>query len=465
MRKIAVIDDDPSFLSIVEHMLAAIGHEAVCFDDPTRFLRSAGADIDLVICDLNMPQMSGFDVLANLKKESFDFPVIVSSVQSEIETASLATQKGALDFLQKPFRIERLETTLNNVFRTLDLQRTHKALKEQLESSGEEQGLIGRSAAIAAIRNVVGQLKATRPSILITGESGTGKEIVARQIHRSTMSPKAPFVAINCGAIPEDLLESELFGHAKGSFSGATTERKGLFEEAHGGTLFLDEIGDLPAKLQVKLLRALQEGEIRPVGKNKTIKVDIRVIAATHRNIKKLMKQEKFREDLYFRLAVFPIHIPPLRERKEDIPILARRFADKACAKYDVTTRLAPDAMRALMNWSWPGNVRELENFIERAVVTSTGAEIGVKGLPPFDDDASPDVSQIDEQTTHFKRDPSQLYDLKRMEKTYIEHVLQVTKGDKQVAARILGVNWRTLYRKIQALKIESRAAKLNAAP
>lgn len=443
MSLIAVIDDDREMRLMVEDHLKASGYEVRGFAHPQEALAEILGDQflpDVVVTDLQMPELSGIEVTKRLKAKHADLPVVVMTAFGSIESAVDAMRKGAFDYLTKPFKLIELSLVVERALTMSRLTRDNKVLRAEIKKGFGKGRLTGKSKAMREIFDLLERVAPAQSSILITGESGTGKEVIARTLHE--MSPRAakPFIAVNCTAIPETLLESELFGHAKGSFTGADRRKLGLFEEANGGTLFLDEIGDMAPGLQAKLLRVLQERQIRPVGETKTIDLDVRVIAATHKDLKKAIQEKLFREDLFYRLNVIPVQVPPLRHRKEDIPLLAQTFLEKYAALNQSPVRgFAPLALHLLVERSWPGNVRELENLIERMVVMSRGSQLDEGDVPA--NDATP-VEDFYGQMTQ------DLPNLETLERRYIEFVLIKSGGKKDKASQILGINRRTLYRK-----------------
>jgi two-component system response regulator HydG len=387
-----------------------------------------------------MPDMNGIEVIRRVKSCHPETPIIVMTAFGSIESAVDAMRKGAFDYLTKPFKLSELNLIVNRAIEMGRLAKENVLLRAEVKK-GFSKGLItGKSKPMKDLISLIERISTANSSVLITGESGTGKEVVARTLHQLSHRSDKPFVAINCTAIPETLLESELFGHAKGSFTGADRKKVGLFEEAQGGTLFLDEIGDMDLSLQAKLLRVLQERKIRPVGENKDIDVDVRVVAATHKDIKKAIREGLFREDLFYRLNVIPVVIPPLRHRREDIPLLAQTFLLKYAAINNSPARnFSPEALLLLMNRSWPGNVRELENLVERLVVLARGPIITEDEIP------LPENEDVD---TFFASNVQSLITLEEMEKRYLQYVLTKVGGKKDKTAQILGINRRTLYRK-----------------
>lgn len=445
--RIVVIDDDAEMRSLLKDFLLKQGYQVSEFPLAStaleRFRRDPLFDadkVDLIISDIKMPELSGLDLLEKLKPTHPKTPVVLITAFGSMETAVEAIRKGAFDYITKPFKLSEIEITLKRALRVSRLEQENTVLRAEIRQSKSFANIVGQSAGMQEVFDLVSRVSQTKANILISGESGTGKEMVARAIHE--MSPRAsrPFIAINCTAIPESLLESELFGHAKGSFTGAIQRKKGLFEEAESGTLFLDEIGDMAMSLQSKLLRVIQDKKIRAVGDNVDKAIDVRIITATHKDLKSAIKMETFREDLYYRLAVIPIVIPPLRYRKEDIPILADYFLKRFAAANNANVRsFSREALHRLVNMPWEGNVRELENVIERATVLCRGEVIDLADLP---------TSESNDFEALYAAATVQLPTLDDLERRYIRFVLEKTGGRKEKAAQALGINRRTLYRK-----------------
>lgn len=443
MSQLIVIDDDVDMRAMVEDHLKAAGYEVASFSQPdqalSQILSSEVAPLT-VITDLQMPEINGIEVTRRVKSKFPDVPVVVMTAYGSVESAVEAMRKGAFDYVTKPFKLSELSFTIDRAVQMAKLASENKVLRAELKRNFSKGNLLGKSKVMKELFELMERVAPAQSNILITGESGTGKEVVARTIHG--MSPRAqrPFVAVNCTAIPETLLESELFGHAKGSFTGADRRKAGLFEEAEGGTLFLDEIGDMDPALQAKLLRVLQERRIRPVGETKDIEIDVRVMAATHKDLKKAIREGLFREDLYYRLNVIPIHIPALRHRREDIPLLAQAFLEKyAAANNSPAQGFTPEVLHLLMSRPWGGNVRELENMIERLSVLSRKPLIEAADLP---EQESAEVEDFYGRMIH------DLPSLEDLEKRYIQFVLNKFGGKKEKASQVLGINRRTLYRK-----------------
>jgi two-component system response regulator HydG len=449
--RILAVDDESEIRSLLQDFFAAKGYEIVSFasaDEALHELSPGGrfavesreGDVDLILSDIRMPKIDGLEFTKRLQDLRPEVPVILMTAFGSIETAIEAMQAGAFNYVVKPFKLTELAVNVEKALVQRQLQRDNTALRQAMKKSWSFSGVLGKSAAMKEVFDLVGRVAQATANVLITGESGTGKEMVARAIHENGPRSGKPFVAINCTAIPETLLESELFGHAKGSFTGAVQRKRGLFEEAEGGTLFLDEIGDMNVHLQTKILRVIQEKKVRAVGENADRAVDVRILAATHKDLRAAMKDGRFREDLFYRLSVIPIVIPPLRQRKEDIPILAEHFLRKYAAANGSPARgFTKRAVAKLLKMKWEGNVRELENIVERAVVLSSATLIDEADLP------SPETENPE---TFFAAATGDFPTLEHFERRYIELVMAKTGGRRDRAAQILGVNRRTLHRK-----------------
>lgn len=380
MDTLLIVDDEKNYLVVLEALLSPEGYEIMTSDkaqDALRLLREA--DVDLVLTDMKMPGMSGMELLEEAKKIKPEVPVIMMTAYGTIELAVEAMKKRAYDYITKPFQNEELKLTLRKALENYRLVKENRRLSEALSERHGYRNIVGKSKPMLKVYELIGKVAQSKASVLITGPSGTGKELIAKAIHYESPRKDSPFISVNCGALAETLLESELFGHEKGAFTGAIAMKKGRFELADGGTLFLDEIGDMSFPLQVKLLRILQEMEFERVGGTKTIKVDVRVLSASNRNLKEDVASGVFREDLFYRLNVIHIEVPSLRERMEDVRLLVTHFIEKYGGR---KTELTPQAWEALYAYSWPGNIRELENVIERAVVLNSGGLIDLKDLP-----------------------------------------------------------------------------------
>lgn len=442
---IAVVDDDPEVRSMLVDHLQLDGYQVYSFEDgqkAMKFLLSNSNDaqnIEIVLTDLRMPEVDGLSILRQYHPLNPTVPIIIMTAHASIESAIEGLRKGAFDYLIKPFKLSEISIAVERALMFGRLQRQNKSLIKEVKKTWRFEEIIGKSAAMKNIFSQIEKIAPTQSNVLILGESGTGKELIARAIHNKSGRAQKPFVAINCSAIPGNLLESELFGHTKGAFTGANSEKKGLFEEAEGGTLFLDEIGDMDLALQAKLLRVLQERQIRAVGSNKNKAIDIRILAATHRDLKKAILDGNFREDLYYRLAVLPIILLPLRQRIDDIPLLAQHFLQKYSAiNSSRILGFSESAIKKLMSMDWPGNIRELENLVERIVVLTPHPIIQEEDIPHSDNNSEDFFGK------NIQDDPS----LEDLEKRYIKYILEKTGGKKEKAAQLLGMNRRTLYRK-----------------
>jgi DNA-binding NtrC family response regulator len=436
MPRILVVDDDRDTCRFVSEVLAAPDRKFELATEPGRAMELArSASFDLAICDINLNgALSGLDVLRSFKAANPAAQALLVSGFGTLQTAIEAVRAGAFDYISKPFDIGEFKKTVQ---RALDQTGMHSVA--QLPSDDMPAGeIIGRTPGMLAVYNQIARAADSIVPVLIAGESGTGKELVARALHRNSQRASRPFVAINCGAITDTLLESELFGHARGAFTGAVADTKGIFEQAHRGSVFLDEIGETSPALQVKLLRVLQEGEIRPVGSSRSIKVDNRVIAATNRDLERAVAEQRFRADLYYRLSVLVIHLPPLRERRDDIPLLIAAFLKAACRRAGRQIELSPGAIDVLLAYDWPGNVRQLENTVERIVLFSRGSVVGPDDIPTVLQNVRRDTP-----TGLFEDLPS----LEEVERRYLEHVLHAVGRNRTRAADVLGIDRRTLYR------------------
>lgn len=449
--RVLVVDDEENMLALFQKVLGKEGYEVVTASSGEEGLKRLETEwFDLVVSDLKMPGLDGFELLRKVKMVSPSLPCIMLTAYGTVDSAVAAMKEGAYDYLAKPVNNEEIKLVVKKALDLHRLTREVERLRDQIEIEKDFKNMIGRSKPMRVLFRLIKLVAGSNTTILIQGESGTGKELVARSIHYHSPRRDRPFVAVDCGALPETLLESELFGHIRGSFTGAIGNRKGLFEEADGGTILLDEVGDTTVTFQSKLLRVLQEGEIRPVGSSKSVKVDVRVIAATNKDLKKGVENKAFREDLYYRLAVVPIVIPPLRQRREDIPLLIDHFIRKYCGQNRLEVkRISAKALRLLIDSPWPGNIRELENVIERAVLISPGPEIGPEAL--FLEQA------VGEEL------PPPLLDATRaaaetVEKERIVEATQKTKGNRSRAAKLLGISRATLYNKLKRYHLVDQA-------
>ena len=442
--KILVVDDEPGLRQTVSRILGAEGPTVGTAGEGEEALNKLSTeDVDLVLCDLRMPKMDGLEFIERYTQGGGHALVIAMSAYGDSDTAIAAMQKGAYDYVQKPFRAEEVVLAVRKAAEREKLRAKVEELEDQLSTIRGADEIIGHSASIKAALDMARKVARHPSTVLITGESGTGKELVARLVHTSSPRADKAFVAVNCGAIPEPLLESELFGHVKGAFTSADRDKIGLFEEANGGTLFLDEIGELPAALQVKLLRALQEGEVRRVGATTSQRIDARVVAATNRDLGVDVASGRFRGDLYYRVNVVTIRLPPLRERAQDVPELALHFLRLYNARLGLKVEsISPPAMRVLMDYTWPGNVRELENVIERALVLSAGPTIEREHLSDIIAPATAAQPAVDDFSV--KRQTEAL------ERTLIRRALERTNGNRTRAAQLLDLSHRALLYKIR---------------
>jgi len=449
---VLIVDDELGLRHTLSLILGNEGHETrAAANGASALAMLAERDADLILCDVRMPGVDGLTFLDRYREGPGRALVIMMSAYGDDDDALGAIKRGAYDFIQKPFRADQVLLIVHKAIEREGLHRQVLELNEELAALRAPSGIVGHSEALQQAVAVARKVAKHPSTVLITGESGSGKELIASLIHEAGPRSAAPLVAVNCGAIPEHLLESELFGHARGSFTGAVEERRGLFEEANGGTLFLDEIGELPVALQVKLLRALQEGEIRPVGDNTSRPVDVRVIAATARDLDAEVRAGRFRADLFYRVNVVRIQLPALRDRREDIPDLVRHFVAVFNKRLGLAiTGLTPAAMRSLMDYAWPGNVRELENAIERAMVLAEGTRVDAEHLPSsVRTPGSPLASGDDDLDLSVKRRTEAL------ERTLIERALRQTGGNRTRAARLLDLSHRALLYKIKEYGLE----------
>jgi DNA-binding NtrC family response regulator len=441
MPRILLVDDDPETCTFLEELLEAPDREFVSIHDPdTAFAKIRDDSFDLLISDIDLnASHSGLDLLRRFKAEQHG-PVVLISGFGTLETAIEAVRAGAYDYISKPFVIADIKRIVDHALE----QGTRRSEATEIPASPPGR-LIGRTPAMLEVYKQIAHAADSSAPVLISGESGVGKELVARAIHGHSTRVREPFVAVNCGAIADTLLESELFGHQRGSFTGAVTDHKGVFEQAGSGTVLLDEIGDTTPALQVRLLRVLEEGEVRPVGGSRSLRVPARVLAATNVPLDQAVAQGRFRQDLYFRLSVVRIHVPPLRDRRADIPLLIGSFLDEACRRAGQKKVLSAQALDALLRYGWPGNVRELANAIERLVISSRGALIEAFDLP----DTMTEIRGGQAQPF------SDLPTLADLERRYLLHVLDAAQGNRTRAAEILGVDRRTLYRMAERFEID----------
>jgi DNA-binding NtrC family response regulator len=437
--RVLVVDNDAEMVRLLEHHLESEGHAAVGVSTGREGLATLERDeFDVILTDIVMDEVGGLDILAAAARRQPAPRVILMTAFGTLDNAIAAIRQGAFDYLTKPFKLDQVSVAVDRALDDQRVREENRRMRQALAGRFSFENILGRSRAMQLMFERVRAVAESEASVLLLGESGTGKELVARAIHQTSARRDAAFVPVNCAAIPEPLLESELFGHEKGAFTGADRRRRGLFEEASGGTLFLDEVGDMPAGLQPKLLRALQDKAVRPIGGNQTIDLEFRVISATHQDLAALVKEGKFREDLYYRLAVIPIRIPSLRERPDDIMLLAQSFLERARRSLDKPLDgFDQRATEWLLQHRWPGNVRELENVVERAATLARGPQVTVTDL-------GTEFSSPATATAALR--PS----LAELEDQYIRRVLEEAGGDRAVAARILGISVRTLQRRFK---------------
>jgi DNA-binding NtrC family response regulator len=506
---ILIVDDDPVQCRLLEGVLHKFEYETLVRDSGEAalalLLSPDGAGIDCVILDLVMPNLDGLGVLARMRQAGINVPVIVQTAHGGIDNVVSAMRAGAVDFVVKPVGAERLHVSLRNALNASALEGELQRIKKSRSGTLGFKDIITKSAAMDAVIRMAEKASASTIPVLVSGESGVGKELIARAIHGSGERRSKPFIAVNCGAMPENLVESILFGHEKGSFTGATERHTGKFIEASGGTLFLDEVGELPAAAQVKLLRAIQEGEVEPVGARKPVKVDVRLVSATNRDLIADVKAGRFREDLFYRLHVFPITVPPLRDRPADIPALARHFLARFAAEEGKRIRaLAPEALRVLMAYRWPGNIRQLENAVFRAVVLAEGDTVSLDEFPQIAAQISngAPAAVLDEAMTHGVEDiateelapalipigfdaghpalpataltaasadalplldgEGEVRPLEDIESELIRYAVKHYRGQMSEVARRLRIGRSTLYRKLEALGLNTERAEID---
>ena len=450
VRRVLVVDDEENLRLVLRTLLRRHGYEvetAASGEEALGLVDSFGPDY--VLTDVRMPKMGGLDLLATLRAKNHDATVIVMSAYGNVDLALEAMKAGAYDYVQKPFKPDEIVLVLKKAEEREVLRRENRALREEIRKENRFEDILAKSGKMQDIFRTIAKVADYKTTVLITGESGVGKELVAHAIHNRSGRSGA-FIAVNCGAIPENLLESELFGHKKGAFTDAVQDRRGLFEEATGGSLFLDEIGELPLGLQVKLLRVLEDEKIRRLGETRDLQVDVRIIAATHRDLMGETKAGRFREDLFYRLNVLPIHVPPLRERREDIPLLIEHFVHRNNSRLGTDVRgLDSEARRLLYEYGWPGNVRELENTIERAMVLAEGQTVIAADLPERIREARDPVQmQLATGELSVKKTT------RIIEEILIRRALQKTKGNRTRAAELLEISHRALLYKIKDYQI-----------
>ena len=474
INNILVADDEESMRWVLSKALKKKGFSVDLARDGDEALRYIKTNTyDLAILDIKMPGLSGLELLDRVRELKSDLLVVIMTAEASMKNAVEAMKRGAYDYLTKPFDLDVIDAIIEKVNRAREVTSQVTLLKEELKDRYQlEKTIIGNSPAMREIYKTIGKVAPSDVTVLVQGESGTGKELIARAIHFNSKRLGKPFIALNCAAIPKELLESELFGFEKGAFTGATERKLGKFEQANGGTIFLDEIGDMPIDLQAKILRVLQEKEVTRTGGNQSISVDVRIVAATNQDLEESVRRKAFREDLYYRLNVIPLQLVPLRERNEDIPLLVEYFLAKICAELEVPVkRCSPDALRLLTGYTWPGNVRELENTIKRAVILSSDPLLTIADFPGLRVQKGGELVQSEELslegivdiklrgsfTNMEKMESGDVYTmvLEQVERPLIRFVLEKTRGNQVRAADILGINRNTLRKKITELGIE----------
>ncbi len=447
--KILLVDDDRNLLRVLDYHLTEAGFEVVPLSSPREALRRLEEAPDLMVTDLRMPEMDGLELLRRVRAQRPELPVIVLTAYGSIDRAVEAIRNGAADFLSKPFEKEEILHAIHKALQLAELLEENRRLAREVQSKFEFKGITGKSKAFLDVLSMAEQLAAVETTVLITGESGTGKELLARAIHFNSARKTGPFVVVNCAAIPRDLMESELFGYRKGAFTGAVSDRKGKFEAAEGGSIFLDEIGELPVNMQAKLLRVLQEREIDVLGDSRPRPVDVRVLAATNRNLTEMMSQGTFREDLYYRLSVAPLHVPPLRERREDIPLLIHHILKGLTSRTGKDVEFTPAAVEALQAYDWPGNVRELENHLERLVVFNRTGRVVPEDLPT---QIRRPVRVLGKVRIEL---PEEGFSLEDLERDILAAALERHRGNQSKTARYLGISRNTLLYRMHKFQLK----------
>jgi len=456
-EKILVADDEKSMREFLEIMLRKEGYRVTLASNGEEAVRWAEREIfDLALLDIRMPKVDGLSALKKIKTLSPETVVIVITAFASADTAIRAMKEGAYDYITKPFKVDEIKLIIRNALEKKNLEKENLLLKQVVQERYHFGNIVGQSPKMLELYRLLEKVAPTKTNILITGESGTGKELVAKAIHYNSPRKDKPFVTLNCGAIPESLIESELFGHMKGAFTDAVSTKKGLFEVADEGTIFLDEISELPLMMQVKLLRVIQDKEFKRVGGTEDIRVDVRIISATNKDLEEAVREKRFREDLFYRLNVIQIKLPPLRERKEDIPLLADHFLKKYCEELGKSiTRISPEALQFLMNYDFPGNVRELQNIIERAVALETGSQLSLENLSSYLE------NQLPAKKGAFDIDlPEEGIDLEKvvadLEKMLLLKALDRAKGVKKKAAELLRINFRSMRYRLDKYGLNS---------
>lgn len=457
--RILVVDDEESIREFLNIMLKKEGYDVTCVEDGQQAIDALKKkSFDMVISDLQMPNVTGIELLKYVKDNHSGILFMLITAFGTTETAVEAMKLGAYDYITKPFKLDEVRINIANALRSQNLETENRSLKRELTKEYSFQNLVGNSAAMHNIFDMIKRVSETPTNVLITGESGTGKEMVAKAIHYNGPFKEKPFVSVNCGAIPESLMESEMFGHKKGSFTGAVSDKAGLFEAADEGTLFLDEIGELPLSIQVKLLRAIQERVVRRVGATEDTKINVRIIAATNRDLEAMVQEGTFRQDLYYRLNVIQIKTPSLRERREDIPSLAKHFLNKYNERLAKNiSGISQDALNILKSYDYPGNVRELENIIERTVALEAGASILPESLPPFVKTTSGQRQMVSSEGIDITEDGVDLDKIVgQIEKELIIKAIHASNGVKKRAAKLLGITFRSMRYRVEKYNLGS---------
>jgi DNA-binding NtrC family response regulator len=458
--RILFADDERSLQEVMRSEMPRLGHEVVvCPDGKAAIKALETAVFDAAILDLRMPGQTGIEVLEQIKQVSPDTEVIIMTGHASIETAMDAVRLGAFDYITKPCKMAQIETILRKAIEKRELKHKNLALQTRVQAAEGPTIMVGKSTPMTSVQRLIATIAPTDSTVMILGETGTGKELAARTIFQQSKRADQVFVPVNCGALAENLVESELFGHRKGAFTGADRDHKGLFEVANGGTLFLDEVGELNKNIQVKLLRFLESGEIRRLGDTEPFRVDVRIICATNRDLREMIKEDDFREDLYFRVNTFEIRLPPLRERRPDLPDLARHLLARSAKRpiEQVANLMSPEAIDALLEYGWPGNVRELANVMERAYILAGGGPITPEHLPYHMLQSEPVTITFPTNTTTPTIAPLQPKTLKEVEKEHILRVLEKHQGNKVSAAAELGIVLKTLYNKLNQWQEEDQ--------
>ena len=454
--KILLADDEPSILKLHTHMIKELGYTPVIAIDGEEAINKLNAEIKVLLLDIKMPKKDGLEVLKFARENYTELPVIMVTALHDVDTAVQAIKLGAFDYLTKPLDFDRLSTALRNATEVSNLKSEVFELQDKLRRSELFSDIVGESDKVKEVFELVSRVLETDINVIIIGESGTGKELVARALHKGSKRQDAPFVAVNCSAITTELADSLLFGHKKGSFTGATEDRAGFFEQADNGTIFLDEIGDMELEIQAKVLRILEEKKVRRVGEKEEKKIDFRVIAATNRDLSQAVAENNFRKDLYFRLEEYPLYLPPLRERKDDIPLLAQHFLQEFCDSNKIKSKkFNKEAIQKLINYSWPGNIRELKNVVRRSAVRTTESIVDQIVFSRIEEETTISTATVNNQSRYNQSSEAGLSSLDKMEKEAIERAFTLSDKNAAEAAKLLGISRATMYRKLKKLGYE----------